>query len=252
MGSAEEAVGCAAAPFDLVLVAVRTIGLAGLVDEWRPFRERLMAPLGLVVTLLNGIEAVHALGEAFGREHVLGAIANVAVEEPAPGELLHQTGGELLMAPLVPDGASRAAAVAAFLRESGVQAQLRPDLPALLWRKPLWNSALNAVTALTGQTMAAAATTGALRELLEAAMREALAVARAEGVSLPEQLLEVLLRSGAQCGLARSSMQQDAGLGRATEHDALNGVICRLGRKHGIPTPVQDTLYRLLEGRVDS
>ncbi len=250
VGSVSEAVECAAAPFELILVAVRTVDLASLIDEWRPHGERLLAPGGMVASLLNGVEAVHALGEGFGREHVLGAIANVGIEESAPGELVHQTGGELLVAPLVPGDVSRAGAAVAFLRESGVQAHLRPELQALLWRKLVWNSALNAVTALSGQPMAQAATTPALRELLEAAMHEALAVARAEGVSLPAQLVEVLLRAGAQCGPARSSMHQDVQRDRATEHDALNGAICRLGRKHGIPTPVQDTLYRLLAGRV--
>ncbi len=47
----------------------------------------------------------------------------------------------------------------------------------------------------------------------------------------------------------RSSMLQDMARGKRTEIDALNGQICELGRKYGVPTPVNDTLTALVKGR---
>jgi 2-dehydropantoate 2-reductase len=44
-------------------------------------------------------------------------------------------------------------------------------------------------------------------------------------------------------------MLQDMARGsRLTEIDALNGAICRYGREHGIPTPVNDVLTAIIKG----
>ena len=117
------------------------------------------------------------------------------------------------------------------------------------WSKLVWNAAFNAVTALTDTTMGAAARHPSLRALLRASMAETLAVATAEGVALPDGLIEFLLGLGDQYGDARTSMHQDVRAGRPTEHEALGGVVSRRGRKHGIATPVNDTLTALLDGR---
>jgi 2-dehydropantoate 2-reductase len=52
-----------------------------------------------------------------------------------------------------------------------------------------------------------------------------------------------------------SSMWQDYRAGKRTEIDALNGVVVRIGRQNGIPTPVNATLYAaasLMEHRRDT
>src|SRR5439155_6927418 len=100
-----------------------------------------------------------------------------------------------------------------------------------------------------GCTMGHAAKHPALRDLLARTMSEAVAVATAEGVKLPENIVETMIGFGESYGEVRTSMHQDILTGRATEHDALNGVVCRKGRKHGIATPVNDVLVALPSGR---
>jgi 2-dehydropantoate 2-reductase len=46
---------------------------------------------------------------------------------------------------------------------------------------------------------------------------------------------------------AENSMVADRRAGRAMEIDARNGVIVRLGRKHGIATPMNALMVALLE-----
>jgi 2-dehydropantoate 2-reductase len=43
-----------------------------------------------------------------------------------------------------------------------------------------------------------------------------------------------------------NSMYYDRRDGKELEYDARNGVIQRLGRKHGIPTPISDVIVPLL------
>lgn len=52
--------------------------------------------------------------------------------------------------------------------------------------------------------------------------------------------------------MAKSSMCQNIIKGKRTEIDFLNNKISELGRMHGVPTPINDTLtalIRFMEGR---
>ena len=44
-----------------------------------------------------------------------------------------------------------------------------------------------------------------------------------------------------------SSTAQDLARGKPTEIDYLNGYVCRLGQKHGIPTPANHALLTLVK-----
>jgi 2-dehydropantoate 2-reductase len=77
-------------------------------------------------------------------------------------------------------------------------------------------------------------------------------VAHAEGVSLgwpsPEDYIAMLFDKLIPATAAHfPSMLQDIHNGKKTEIDAMNGALVRLGRRHGIPTPVNETLTGLIE-----
>ena len=64
---------------------------------------------------------------------------------------------------------------------------------------------------------------------------------------LPTPLFRVVARSMlAMDPAARSSTWEDLTRGRKTEIDDLNGEVSRLGRKLGVPTPVNDRLVELV------
>jgi 2-dehydropantoate 2-reductase len=79
-------------------------------------------------------------------------------------------------------------------------------------------------------------------------VRECVAVGRAEGALLDDSLAEKVV-TGYRNAPADSvnSLHADRLAGRPMETDARNGVIVRLGRKHGIPTPLNSTIVALLE-----
>ncbi|HJZ85512.1 MAG TPA: 2-dehydropantoate 2-reductase [Polyangia bacterium] len=247
--SLAEAAESPRAPFDLIIVAVKAPDLDALARDLAALGPRLLGERGVVMPLLNGVESEEVLAAALGPSRVVGAVAHVGAELTAPGQLDHTTRGEILVSQLPGQPSGRAREVAAFLQQSQVPGDYHENLAFISWRKLVWNSAFNAVTALTDTTMGAAARHPRLRALLSAAMRETIAVATAEGVTLPDGMVETMLALGEQYGDARTSMHQDVLSGRTTEHDALNGVVGRRGRKHGITTPVNDTLTALLDGR---
>jgi 2-dehydropantoate 2-reductase len=91
-----------------------------------------------------------------------------------------------------------------------------------------------------------------VREIARAMAYECAAVARAEGVALSEQDADELIAwLDALPADAGSSILTDRVAGRALEWEARNAVIGRLGRRHGVLTPVADTVSALLHAASD-
>ena len=83
-------------------------------------------------------------------------------------------------------------------------------------------------------------------------VQECLAVARAEGVSVPGDIWEAVQRIAQTMPGQFSSTAQDLARGKRSEIDHLNGHVLRRGEALGIATPVNrvlHTLVKLLEGR---
>ena len=86
-----------------------------------------------------------------------------------------------------------------------------------------------------------------VRALARALAAETLAVARAEGADLPDTVADELVDEfAAYPEDLGSSILFDREAGRPLEWDARNGVVARLGAKHGVPTPVSDVIVPLL------
>ena len=93
--------------------------------------------------------------------------------------------------------------------------------------------------------------------LLWEALREGVAVARAVGVALPSDFVERTQRIVAgMTSTVQPSMFYDMQAGKPLELDDMIGVIIRLGRKHGVPTPLTFAMYAALKpyasGNLDS
>jgi 2-dehydropantoate 2-reductase len=113
------------------------------------------------------------------------------------------------------------------------------------WRK-LCVNAVSGVLALAGRPAEILALPD-VREVARTMAYECAAVARAEGVELSERDADELIAwLEALPADAGSSILADRRAGRELEWDARNGVIGRLGRRHGVPTPVADTVSALL------
>jgi 2-dehydropantoate 2-reductase len=140
---------------------------------------------------------------------------------------------------------------ASFVDRAGVPAVYTDRLAAMLWAKVFYNAALNPLGALLGVHYGALPEKAESRAVMDAAIDEAFAVARAEGVELPwsdspsyrDEFYGRLVPSTYH---HRSSMLQDIERGRRTEVDAINGEVWRRGTAHGIKTPTNETLTRLI------
>jgi 2-dehydropantoate 2-reductase len=232
-------------PVECVLLAVKTWQLPQALEQIGP----LVGEETFLVPLLNGVEAPDVLSKAFGEDHVLGGLCRILARVAGPGHIQH-TGvdptihfGEL-------DGSRTERTerlLAAFDRASGVRARVPDDINVALWEKLLSVASIGGVGAVTRAPVGVNRSVEQTRALLEAAMGEIGAVARARGVPLPADAVErALAFMDTLPDHGKTSLHQDIADGRRSELDAWNGAVVRLGREARVDTPVHAFLYAAL------
>jgi 2-dehydropantoate 2-reductase len=231
-------------PADVVIVAVKMYGLAQLARELRPLGEACFLPLQ------NGIEAHDMLAAALPGAGVLKGMVSVKSHLAAPGLVVCKSGFcRIRFGGDVHPG--RLGAIEAALNSGkGIHAAVSTETEADLWRKFVMLTSFSAVSCLARASIGEVLESPDAYGLLLEAAEEAIAVARARGVSFTdgaEELVQSQVRDLPREG--RPSMLEDLEAGRPLELEFLSGAVSRLGRGHGVPTPVHTMAYRALAMR---
>ena len=229
-----------AGPVDLVIVAVKAWQIPETAAAMRP----LMGPETVVLPLQNGLEAGPQLAQVLGGDVVLGGLCAIYSYISAPGCIEHMgfepsiTLGEL-------DRATRprGEAIRQCLEEAGIAAQVAPDINVPLWEK-FFVLRWGIIGAVTRAPAGVLRSLPQMREMIDQAGREVIAVGRAHDVPLSDDLLpfnmELLESLPPQ---ATTSLQRDVMAGRPSEIDAQAGALVRLGEQAQIPTPLHAFLF---------
>lgn len=222
---------------DLVLFAVKS----GDTDETAKTLKPVLKSETLVLSLQNGVDNPERLRKILSQP-VIAAAVYVASEMPGPGHVKHNGRGELVIG-----AAPQSAALAKLLSDAGVPTTVADDIDAVQWSKLINNCAYNALSAVAGIPYGEMFKVEGVRDIVTNAVTECIAVARACGVSLPQDLLDKTLGLAATMPHQQSSTSQDLGRGKPSEIDHLNGFIVRKGIEHGIRTPTNHALQVMVK-----
>jgi 2-dehydropantoate 2-reductase len=225
----------AAKPVDWVLIATKAYDAASAMT-WLP---ALCKPSTRVAILQNGVEHRERFAGAVPDAQLVPVMVDCPAERTATGVI--QRGPARLV---VQNDANGREFVELFRRTS-ISATTTPDLKSTLWRKLCVNAA-GVISGLIDQP-AGIMRHDAAADLGRAIIREVIAVGRAEGAVIDDDVIETVLagyRSAPPDAL--NSLHADRRANRPSEIDARNGVIVRLGRKHGIATPYNEMALRLM------
>ena len=220
---------------DLVLVATKDAGLRGAMEVMAP----AVGEHTLILSVLNGILSEELLAERFGPERVAGCVA-LGMDAMRQGTALTWSRpGRLQLGALLPEQTDAVAGAAAFLRGAGIAVEEVDDIRRALWSKFMLNVGINQTCMVYNVPYGPALHTQPCRADLEAVMREAIAVARAEGVGLTETDMDKAIALIDTLDPAASpSMRQDLLARRPSEVALFAGTVLRYAAKHGIPVPV--------------
>jgi 2-dehydropantoate 2-reductase len=226
-----------ARPVDWVLVATKAYDQAAT-GVWL---KALFAESTRIAVLQNGVEHVERFSPYVPAASIVPVVVNCPAERSRPGRIRMRRTAALR----VPDSADGHAFVALFAH-TGVLVSTASDFKTELWRK-LCNNCAGAVSAILLQP-AGISKRAAIADLMRDIAMECRAVAQAEGAVLGEDVVDdtvAMYRDLASDSI--NSLHADRLAGRPMEVDARNGVVVRLGKKHGIPTPLNKAIVALLE-----
>ncbi len=193
-----------------------------------------------ILLLQNGLGNKELARKAVGdKPNILRGITSAAAEFFQPGKVRFWFGKTLI------ENGFRSNEIAEMFNSCGLKTEVSKDIKTEVWRKLVVNCVINPLTAIFCVKNFEIAS-DELKSVRHAIVDECLKVAEAEGVHLSKDLAE-MIDSVLGNYTNYSSMCQDVMKGKPTEIDFINGKVVELGRKHGIPTPINQVLVNFIK-----
>jgi 2-dehydropantoate 2-reductase len=228
-------------PTDVLWLAVKATQLeASLAALTNP------ASVQAIVPLLNGVDHVGFLRSKYGAEKIIPATIAVESERVAPGHIMHRSSFARLN--FSSAGGSLLESTAGQLQTLGLQCRFIDDEATLMWSKLVFLAAFALTTTAANKTTGEILADPEWRKLGLACIREASAVAVAEGAKIDAD--DVIAGVLKMPGTMRSSMQKDVEQGNPPELDAIAGPILRGAQRHRIDVPATRKLVADVEARI--
>jgi 2-dehydropantoate 2-reductase len=232
-------------PCEVVLFTVKSFDT----DTAAPALGPLLGSGTAVISLQNGIDNEEKLAAHIGAEHVVGGVAFIFAGIAEPG-VIRDSGGpaRILVGEFDRRRTPRVEGFVAACTESGIDAAVATDIGVALWSKWAFICAQAGLTAATGLPIGEIRDAPAAWDLFRQVVTEAWQVGRAEGVALPDDLVEQHLAFTQSLEPdGRSSLHDDKVAGRRMEVEALIGELVRRAEAHGVPAPAARAVYAILE-----
>ncbi|MFZ1814283.1 MAG: 2-dehydropantoate 2-reductase [Rhizobiaceae bacterium] len=212
---------------------------------------RTAGPDSLVLTIQNGLGSGERIaGHLPGEMVLLGVADGFGASMKAPGHAHHNSMKLIRLGEMQGGISQRLTQVESVWRDAGFNVKAFEDINQLIWEKFICNVTFSAACAVFECTVGELMGDPVKWEIGLGAMREAHAIGCRQQIAFGFPDAEAYVTAfGASMPGARPSMLLDHMAGRASEIDAINGIVPELGRQHGIATPYNTTLSALVRHR---
>lgn len=247
---------------EVLIVAMKTPGTAAALEGLGRLE------VGAALSIQNGVLKDDLLAEAFGRDRVLGALANTSGELLASGEVLFTRNVDLPIGELAGGVSARASRIAAAIDAAGVRSSAVANILPREWAKfASWLGFASLAVATRAQSWRYL-TDPDCALLIVRIVREAIMLARAHGIDpseegalLPlgpiaqlaeEEAVAAVRRAGEQYRASaprhRMSILQDLEAGKSLEIEETFGDAVRRAAHLELSVPLLEAFHRLCAG----
>ena len=231
-------------PPDVIIVTVKATALPLIASALEGF----VADGRYVISWQNGIDTEVVLAEHLGAKAVMRAVVNFGCVPLGPAHYriaFHHRPHYLQE--LDPQSRDAAIGICNVLTECGLDTHHTQQITNMVWRKTLMNSSMNPLCAVTGRTMVELILDPILFNLVDALIKEGVAVARANEFALGSDFYPYCINYIKGAGNHKPSMLQDIEAGRRTEIDYINGKVIEYGLQSGVATPYNTMIRGLVK-----
>ncbi|MGH2318385.1 ketopantoate reductase family protein [Planococcus sp. SE5232] len=232
--------------YDVVLVLVKAHATRAVLE---PMKDSFSSQT-LIITMQNGLGNLEVIKELFPDNPAVAGTMGCGASVERDGRILHRGWGKNYIGQAVDaDAQKKLLEFTEMLNCSGLETELAEDVQTVIWNKLFVNVAYNSLTALSRLRNGDILNTDEGLALVRNVVSEAVQIAKAEGISVDEEeVIAKCIQMGREdIGANKSSMLMDVLHKRKTEIDAINGAVAKLSRNHGLSTPYNEMITRLIK-----
>jgi len=230
---------------DLIIIATKNLQLKTALEEI----ENAVGEHTMILSLLNGLDSEAQIEKKFGAEKTLYGFIIGLTSVNEGGEITVSSKGTIYFGEKDNSRTERIKDLIEVFRLTGIDHKNPADIHFEMWKKFLINVTFNSIGAITESTYGGYGNLGSEMAARKIGL-EVIKVAKAEGILLPEELLEQNIEINRKLNpYSKCSMVQDVENHRKTENEYFCGKIMSLAEKHGIEVPYCTFLYELLSGK---
>jgi len=231
-------------PPDVIFVTVKATALPLIASAL----ENYVGEGRYVISWQNGIDTERVLAEHLGNKSVLRGVVNFGCVPLGPAHIrLAFHNRPHYLQELDPQANEAAGVISRLLTECGLDTHHTANITDMVWRKTVLNACMNPMCAVTGMTMVEIINDPITFNLVDALIKEGIAVARINEFSLGSNYYPYAISYIKNAGNHKPSMLQDIEAGRRTEIDYINGKIVEYGVQAGVPTPYNSMIRGLVK-----
>jgi 2-dehydropantoate 2-reductase len=229
---------------DVIMVTVKATALPLIASAL----EGVINEGQYVISWQNGIDTERVLAASLGNLSVMRGVVNYGCVPLNPAHVriaFHHR--PHFIQELDPRSKEAAVGIARVFSECGLDTEHTDQIANKVWRKAVLNACMNPVCAVTGKTMVETIIDPILFNLVDALIKEGVAVARANEFFLGSDFYPYCINYIKTAGNHKPSMLQDIEAGRRTEIDYINGKIVEYGIQAGMATPYNTMIRGLVK-----
>lgn len=231
---------------ELLIFAVKATALQKAIEEVRDFVDENT----IILSVLNGISSEEIIEGELGSGTVLYSIAQGMDAVKAGNQVTYSRIGTVCIG--VPKTQVKKLPmldrVVELFGRTGLPYVIEPDILHRLWGKWMLNVGVNQTVMVKEGNYGTVQKPGEARDMMVAAMREAMTIARKEMVSVTEQdLIDYLDLIDTLSPEGMPSMRQDGLAKRYSEVELFAGTVLQKAKKHGIDVPVNRYFYETVK-----
>lgn len=233
-----------ARPADLVIVALKHHHLADAVGDI----AALTGPDTAILSVMNGLESEQIIGRACGMDKLVYAVAVGIDAVYENGRYTYASPGKIIFGSVDRKGGGPSLdRIQEALSRADIPSEVPADIMRAMWWKFMVNVGINQASAVLRAPYGVFQASADARDLMRSLMAEVISLAEKTGIDLTGKDLDEwgkILVDLSPTG--KTSMLQDVEAGRKTEVEIFAGKVVSLGKTHGVCTPVNATVERII------
>ena len=229
---------------DAVLFTTKLYDTVATAELIRP----IVGPDTFIVTLQNGVSSQQMIADVLGQDCVLGGSTYIVSHIDGPGKIAHMGPARLIFGEMNGSLSNRAQGFENICKEANIDVVLTDQIELELWRKFIPLTVMSGLTSVIRGPIGTVLADPDLNQMMEDAVAEVVAVGKARGIPLAEDMVAHTIRNvdGAPKE-TMSSMSLDLLRGKPLELPWLSAKVAEYGEELGIPTPTHKFMASVLK-----